>query len=137
MAQQVLVQMVDDIDGATATQTVPFALDGIVYEIDLSDSNAVNLREGLARFVGVARRVGGRKIRSTTGQTATAVPRNDESGKIRAWARENGWAVSDRGRIPASVVAAYEQAQQEAVAPEPAKATRKRVNRKKVASTKA
>ncbi len=42
MARKVLVEMVDDIDGGVANQTVPFSLDGVSYEIDLSDSPAAN-----------------------------------------------------------------------------------------------
>ena len=32
------------------------------------------------------------------------------SADVRAWARENGFAVSERGRIPAEIWAAYEAA---------------------------
>ena len=51
MAQQVRVEMVDDLDGGVAGQTVPFSLDGVSYEIDLSNDNADELRDALARYV--------------------------------------------------------------------------------------
>ncbi|GAB3362446.1 MULTISPECIES: histone-like nucleoid-structuring protein Lsr2 [Amycolatopsis] len=108
MAQKVLVEMIDDLDGTQASQTVPFGLDGAHYEIDLSDDNAAALRNQLASFIAAARRTGGRK----TAGPATAAPTTEDrerSKAIRTWAVENSWAISERGRIPANVVAAYEE----------------------------
>ena len=108
MAHKVLVQMVDDIDGGVAHQTVPFGLDGVQYEIDLSDKNAGTLREEFARYIAASRRTGGRKVRRGTG-SATPTPEDRErSRSIRAWAADNGWSISERGRIPTDVVTAYE-----------------------------
>ena len=135
MAQKVLVQMLDDIDGSTATQTVPFSLDGITYEIDLSDENAAALRDEFARYVAAARRVGGRKIRVATGQSTTATTADRERNRaIRVWANENGYEISDRGRLSSEVIAAYEAAQ--AAEAEAEKAPRKRSPRKKVAAAR-
>lgn len=53
------VNLVDDIDGGDATQSVPFTLDGTAYEIDLSDDNAARLREEFAPFIDAGRRTGG------------------------------------------------------------------------------
>jgi hypothetical protein len=71
MAQKVLVETLDDIDGTPAARTIPFALDGVTYEIDLSEENAAALRDELARYISAARRTGGRKVRVATGQPAT------------------------------------------------------------------
>ncbi|MFE0024416.1 Lsr2 family protein [Amycolatopsis sp. NPDC059021] len=136
MAQKVLVQLTDDIDGSEAQQTVPFGLDGVSYEIDLSDENADDLRDALAQYVSAARRVGGRKVRLAAGQSASAAAPSapvdrERSRAIRAWAVENGYAVSDRGRIPTEVVEAFEQAES---APQEAEAPRKRKSRKKSAA---
>src|SRR4051812_50119181 len=60
MAQKVQVILVDDVDGGEASETVSFSLDGVSYEIDVSESNAGALRDALAPWVGHARRVGGR-----------------------------------------------------------------------------
>jgi hypothetical protein len=118
MAQKVLVQMVDDIDGGVAHQTVPFGLDGIQYEIDLSDDNAVSLRDEFARYIAASRRTGGRKVRVAAGISPTVTPADRErSRQIRAWAIENGWSVSERGRIPSEVIAAFEESEREAAAP--------------------
>ena len=50
MAQKVQVILVDDIDGGEADETVSFSLDGVSYEIDLSESNATELRDALTRL---------------------------------------------------------------------------------------
>jgi hypothetical protein len=129
MAQQVLIQMVDDIDGGDAAETVPFSLDGVAYEIDLSDENASALRDELASYVAAARRIGGRRVRRTGGELPE--PRNDRPQHIRAWARENGFEVSNRGRLSAEIEAAYEKAQAQPAEPAPA---RKRASRRKAAA---
>src|SRR5258708_1592382 len=118
MAQKVLVEMVDDITGDLADQTIPFSLDGVSYEIDLSEDNATALRDELERYIAASRRVGGRKIRLATGQSAAAPAANDRerSRKIREWAQSNGYTVSDRGRLSTEIVDAFEQAE---AAPEP------------------
>ncbi|KGM10768.1 histone-like nucleoid-structuring protein Lsr2 [Cellulomonas bogoriensis] len=104
MAQKVQVVLVDDLDGGTAEETVSFALDGVSYEIDLSAENATALREAFASWVGHARRVGGRQRRGAArGRSA-----GGDSAAVREWARANGYTVSDRGRIPAEVKAAYD-----------------------------
>src|SRR5258708_7565332 len=112
MAQKVLVEMVDDIDGEVATQTVPFSLDGASYEIDLSDDNAANLRRELERFIVAGKRTGGRKVRLAIGQSASPpVGSREKSRQIREWARANGYPVSKRGRISAEISEAFEEAQ--------------------------
>ena len=103
MAQKILITLEDDVDGGEASETLSFSLDGVQYEIDLSEQNAAQLREQLAPWVGSARRVGGRR------QTSTASSKKrDDLDEIRSWARENGYTVSDRGRVPQSIAAAYD-----------------------------
>jgi hypothetical protein len=111
MAQKVTVLLVDDIDGGSADETVSFSLDGVSYEIDLSTKNAKAFRDSLAQYVGTARRVGGR----SSGGRATRSARRGRGGdnrtaEIREWARKNGHKVNERGRIPATVVEAYDKA---------------------------
>ena len=108
MAQKVQVILVDDLDGSTATETVTFGLDGVNYEIDLSDEHAAQLRDDLSRWVGHGRRVGGR---SSARKSRSSGSGNNDTAAIRAWARENGHTVNDRGRISAGVLSAYEAAQ--------------------------
>ena len=111
MAQRVQVLLVDDIDGGNAAETVSFALDGVSYEIDLSEANAQKLRDDLASWVGHARRAGGRRStgrRAANGGAARA-GRGDLAA-VREWARKHGHKVSHRGRISAEVQDAYDKA---------------------------
>lgn len=114
MAQKVQVILVDDVDGGDAEETVSFALDGVSYEIDVSAENAEALREAIAPWIGHARRVGGR----STARRAAASPKARSNGAaaradlsdVRAWARDAGYQVSDRGRVSSEIMAAYEAA---------------------------
>lgn len=99
MAQQVKVLLVDDLDGNAADETLTFGLDGKMYEIDLSAAHAEELRSALRRYVEAARTV----ARRSRGSGA----RGESTAKIRAWAREQGFDVAPRGRIPQEVRRAY------------------------------
>ena len=113
MAQQTTVRFVDDLDGSEAVGTVTFALDNRAYEIDLSDENTDKLHEALAPFIEHGRKAGGRsggrgRTRGQAPMTETPARSNrEETQAIREWARQNGHQVSDRGRIPKSVMEAY------------------------------
>lgn len=112
MAQKVQVLLLDDLDGSEAAQTVRFSLDGAAYEIDLSDANADALRGALARYVAHGRKVTRGSIASARpagGRGAARVDR-EQTQAIRSWARKNGHAVSDRGRIPSGIVEAFHAA---------------------------
>lgn len=113
MAQKVTVALIDDLDGDRAEETVAFGLDGKAYEIDLSTNNADKLRDALANFVSAARRPGGRRRSGAAARVAAASPTVDreQNQAIRDWARKNGMQVSDRGRIPSDVLAAYHRDQ--------------------------
>jgi hypothetical protein len=112
MAQRVNVILVDDIDGSDAAETVTFGLDGVQYEIDLSTENADKFRDVLAPYVGHARRSGGRRRASGGGGRAngSASRSGASAADVRAWARDNGWDVPDRGRVSAEVREAYDAA---------------------------
>ena len=108
MARKIIHQLVDDIDGETLEPgegaTVSFAWDGRTYEIDLSNAHTQELRESLAPYIAVARKV-------AAGNAARMRQRSGlDLGAIRAWARENGYTVSDRGRVPESIIAAFNDA---------------------------
>lgn len=105
MAQKVQVVLIDDIDGGPADETVRFALDGTTYDIDLSNANAARLRAALAEFVGH-----GRKVSSRPTSRRPRSRRGGRSAEIRAWAREQGLTVNERGRIPADLAAKYDAA---------------------------
>ena len=112
MAQRVNVVLVDDIDGTDATETVSFAIDGVDYEIDLSEKHAADLRDAVSLYIGHARRTGGRRkgrgrSSSGTGGSGGSGASGASAADIRAWARENGWEVPERGRVSAEVREAY------------------------------
>jgi hypothetical protein len=106
MATKITVVLEDDLVGGPADETVRFRLGGEQYEIDLNKKNARAFRKQLAPFVEHARKAG-RGQRRRAARTAASRQR---SGDIRAWARNQGIAVSNRGRIPASVLQQYEAA---------------------------
>lgn len=114
MAQRVSVELVDDLDGTASDNitTVSFALDGVSYEIDLSERNASTLREVLADFVAAGRRTGGRGKRGSSPTRLAARPaaNREQTTAIRDWARQNGYEVAERGRIPTTVLEAFEAA---------------------------
>ncbi len=100
MAQRVTVALEDDLDGGPAAETVRFAFDGAAYEIDLSKKNAAAFRKQLAPYLEHARKAG----RVQSRRSARGAASRQRSGDIRAWAKERGLAVSERGRIPVSVL---------------------------------
>jgi hypothetical protein len=106
MAQRTIVELLDDIDGKPADETVPFGLDGKSYELDLSKKNAQALRKLLGPYV-----EHGRKI-STRGRVAASKTRAGgvDPKAVRAWAARNRQEVPARGRIPKSVLEAYSAA---------------------------
>ena len=113
MARRTVVMLTDDIDGSEATETVRFGLDGRDYEVDLSKKNAKSLRDGLQRYVEVGRKPGGRRTSRTVGsRNSRGSGGSDRAqlGAVRAWARQQGMQVSERGRISARVQEAYNKA---------------------------
>ncbi|WP_327067542.1 Lsr2 family protein [Kitasatospora sp. NBC_01250] len=113
MAQRVQVILEDDLDGGSADETVTFALDGVAYEIDLKSGNAEKLRGLLAPYVEKGRKQSGRLTSARrSGGRAAARPAagSADTAKIRTWAKDNGYNVNDRGRVPSNVREAYEAA---------------------------
>ncbi|MFK0074696.1 histone-like nucleoid-structuring protein Lsr2 [Arthrobacter woluwensis] len=107
MARHVQIQMVDDLDGTPAEETITFSLDGTSYEIDLNKEHAQDLRKTLEPYIAPARRA----TTSRRGASKPSSARRGDTAEIREWAQKNGYKVSDRGRIHAEVVEAYDKAQ--------------------------
>lgn len=106
MARQIITVLTDDLDGGNADRTVEFGFDGVSYTIDLSDKNAGKLRKALEPYLAVASKPGRTAGRRGAVEPSRAGSRESNQA-IREWAVKNGWAVSQRGRIPSSVVEAY------------------------------
>ena len=102
-----IVEVVDDFDGTPADQTVRFAFNGASYEIDLNRAHFEEFAEAIQPYIKAGRKVGSTRRRGNAGNPTQRL----ENVKIRAWAKENGHNVSERGRIPAEVVEEYRKAQ--------------------------
>jgi hypothetical protein len=106
MAQKIQTLFIDDIDGGEAEGTVRFALDGSEYEIDLNAKHSEELRSALGKYVTHARKVGGTARRGSA--RGGRRPGTVDTVAVRAWAREQGIDIKDRGRVPADIVAKYQ-----------------------------
>ncbi|MBW8762165.1 MAG: Lsr2 family protein [Microbacterium sp.] len=114
MARRIVHQLVDDIDGSVLEagegETVRFSLNGASYEIDLNDEHAAELRAAFEPYISAGRRAGSTPSVARTAAPRKRAARNPEVAAIRAWANDNGYTLSERGRIPAPVVDAYNAA---------------------------
>ncbi len=103
MAQRTKILYIDDIDGSQAEGTVRFGIDGTAYEIDLNKKHADQLAKVIRPYVEAARKVSSSRRSPRGGR-----PARQSQSDVRAWARAQGLKVSDRGRIPADLLARYE-----------------------------
>ncbi|ARX87877.1 hypothetical protein SMD44_07359 [Streptomyces alboflavus] len=110
MAQKVQVLLIDDLEGGEADETVEFGLDGKQYVIDLKDKNAKKLRKALEPFLAAGRKTGGGRGGSGKRSAGSKAGGGQDTAAIRSWAKENGFEVNDRGRVPANIREAYEKA---------------------------
>ncbi|MBP3976028.1 Lsr2 family protein [Microbacterium sp. BLY] len=118
MARRIVHQLVDDIDGSVLEvgegETVHFSLNGTSYEIDLNSAHAEELRQALEPYISAGRRAGSSSSsgggRSSSSSSRKRQARNPEVAAIRAWAKENGYTLSERGRVPAPILEAYRAA---------------------------
>ncbi|KQO02131.1 nucleoid-associated protein Lsr2 [Arthrobacter sp. Leaf234] len=116
MAQRIQVNLVDDLNGEEAQETVRFGIDGTDYEIDLTTENAETLRSALSEYVEKGRKAKTNRRGSggQSGQGSSSSPsksKREETQKIRQWAQDNGHNPSSRGRITQSIIDAYNDAQ--------------------------
>ena len=107
VVRKVSVVVTDDLDGSQGAETVAFGLDGASYKIDLGPANRDQLALAFAPFIAAGRQTGrGTRLR---GSGPASGPRIDRAA-VRAWAREAGLTVSERGRISAEVMRQYNAA---------------------------
>ncbi|WZH39006.1 MAG: Lsr2 family protein [Microbacterium enclense] len=114
MAIKHITHLVDDLDGSVLEEgegkQITFSVEGRAYEIDLSNRNADKFYNAVAPFVDAARSVS-RPATNSRRPRATRRDSDVDLGAVREWARANGHTVSDRGRVPATVLEAYSAAQ--------------------------
>lgn len=107
MASKVAVVVTDDIDGSPEAETVTFGLDGTTYEIDLGETNRTKFNAAFAPYIEAGRRISRTPRRSSASRSSG--PKVDNTA-VRAWAKEHGLKVSERGRLSTDVVQQYEAA---------------------------
>lgn len=109
MAQHTQIILTDDIDGtelaAGKGESVRFALDGVDYEIDLSNKNAAALRKAFTPYVDA-----GRKLRANGRAAERRTKVGPDPKTVKEWARANGYEVKDRGRVSKEVLEAFNAA---------------------------
>ena len=104
MAKQTIVQLIDDLDGSKAHETITYSIDGLTYEIDLNKKNAAKFRGLFKDYIAVSAKV------PKSGKRPTKTVAGPSARELREWARSNGFEVPDRGRIPTEVREAWAQA---------------------------
>lgn len=115
MARKIVHQLIDDIDSTVIEvgegETVLFSLDGVAYEIDLTDENAAALRATFGPYISAARAISSaRASAAPVDARKRRRPGQQDYSAVRGWAKSNGYQISERGRVPASVIEAYEAA---------------------------
>lgn len=105
----VLTVMVDDLTGERGEDVASrqFAIDGVTYEIDLSNENHAKMTSELADYIRVARKTTSAARAPKASSRTPAKTDREQTAAIRAWARSHGYPISDRGRIPVDVMGAY------------------------------
>ena len=105
MAEKNFTVMVDDLDGSTdGVSRVSFGVEGQAYSIDLSGPNRERLHESLSTFVAAATTI------ADCPASARSAEHRRRSKTIREWAKQNGYYLADRGRVPSAVVDAFDAA---------------------------
>jgi hypothetical protein len=111
MAKRQVEVLEDDLDGTLIMdenegRTVSLAFDGQAFELDLTNDHIRELENSLARFIGQA----SSPVRATRNGTSSVRANPEDLQAIRTWARENGYEVKERGRIPFSIMDAFAKA---------------------------
>lgn len=111
-----MTRLVDDLDGSSADQTVEFSFNGTSYEIDLTEKHTDQMRKALQPWLDKARRQGrvrGRRpaqARRPRTVEPTPTEKRATNEEIRAWAKENGLKIAEKGRIPNAIIEQYKSA---------------------------
>jgi hypothetical protein len=112
MAKHQVIIVSDDLDNGAEiaegdARTFRFTFEGAEYTLDTSADNYEAAKDrSLRELMEIAISVGGRSRRPGSSPARNKAGKND-TAQIRAWARENGYAVSEKGRVPETIVADY------------------------------
>lgn len=109
-----MIKRVDEFDGVSDAEIVDFSIDGVEYEIDLSQENKDRLYKDLDKYIQAGRRkTAVQSTRKSAHKAPTrkpAVENTANNDAIRHWAKSVGKTVSDRGRIPKDIIEAFDEA---------------------------
>ena len=105
MAKKIFTQLIDDIDGSViddeSGETIEFSVNGVDYLVDLKAKNASDFHRKIGYYIEHATTPS--SAPSSTGATRDPA----QTRAVRQWAADNGYKISDRGRIPASIEEAF------------------------------
>ncbi|QNN99382.1 Lsr2-like DNA bridging protein [Gordonia Phage Sephiroth] len=114
MSRKEVLEITDDYDGKLINpdeewSPVPFVVNGTAYQLDLRAANQDRFYKDMDKWINKATKVG---RAPKVGGSKPAKPASDTSGHnltaIREWANNNGYTVSEKGRIPKHIMEAYE-----------------------------
>ncbi len=108
MAKNTTVTVTDDIDGSSGAEEVSFSYKGTSYTIDLSKRNASAFDKALKPYLDAATKTSVRTAATRGRRPSVRAAAKGDVTAIRAWAAETGHKVNARGRIPKTVLDAYE-----------------------------
>ncbi|MFJ4866668.1 MULTISPECIES: Lsr2 family protein [unclassified Streptomyces] len=109
MVQKHVTIYIDDLTGQETDEGAvhTFTLNGVNYEIDLSPDSYDRMLEAFGPFLKAGRKVGNKKRSAVAPQSHTVGP---STAQLREWAKEQGYDINDRGRIPVAIREAYDAA---------------------------
>lgn len=116
MAKKTIQIITSDLSGEELEpgqgETIAFSINGVDYSIDLTDAEAEAFRSTFEKYTLVAEK---RSSRVSSASPSTRKPSgsgrsSEELAHIRAWANDNGYQVSERGRIKAEIIDAFDRA---------------------------
>lgn len=112
MAKKTVEKFYSDLSGDeidTPSPTVAFTFDGVGYEVDLTEAERQTFADAVAPYVAVGRRAGRASGRSSSSRRSSSASSVDAKA-VREWAQEQGLDVPARGRVPSSLIEAYQSA---------------------------
>lgn len=114
MAKETITVLRDDLDGTVIEdgkgETIKFAVNNTSYTIDLTTENAAAFRNALQPYLDAAAKEVGSLPRERGTKSSKGSGNKEELQKIRQWAKDNGYDVSERGRVAQSIQDAYNAA---------------------------